>query len=421
MTDDLRNIELERQFLGALLVAESMPHELRELDASIFSVERNRWIFEAIQQRALANQPFDLILVADDLDGTVDAAYIASLSQVGVGLRYLDEYAELLTDLAERRRLLSIYTDAARAVINGQDYDLAGVLRAASEARPVSAGVHSIGDVAGEIYTALAAAKANPREYPGFDCGYRDINRMLGGVEVGKTTYLSGDPGAGKTTLGIQVCYNLAAQGVPVLILSLEMTRQRLIERMLSQRLKLSPRAMATGQISQDQLEQALGELTQGIGSLPIYIADPSGVTLRDLRALVQRYVDQRGIQFVLIDSFGKITDRPSSNMHESETYIATGLSGIVKDYNIASWVIYGVTKDGLTTQRKTMANMRGSSNVLHEADSVLFVQEDAENERQVVVMPAKLRDGEGKMFGLFVRAAGYPALLEDTAGARDD
>ncbi len=108
----------------------------------------------------------------------------------------------------------------------------------------------------------------------GIPTGYKDLDNLLAGFQRSDLIILASRPSMGKTTLSLNLAHHVAVQSkLPVLIFSLEMSKEQLVDRLLSMESGVDAWALRTGNLTDADFEkigQAMGVLSEA----PIFIDD---------------------------------------------------------------------------------------------------------------------------------------------------
>ncbi len=234
-----------------------------------------------------------------------------------------------------------------------------------------SSGLESPGSDRIAPVRALAVASEVPVVSPS---GIRELDRVLGtGFVSGSAVLLGGEPGIGKSTLGLQVARNLAAQGMPVLYISGEESAPQLLLR--AQRLGVVPE------------------------SLWIY----TGSELGD----IMRHIQQLQPEFVVLDSIQVVSDRviPASPGTVSQVrHCASELIGLMKSLQKTLLIIGHITKEG---------QLAGPKLLEHMVDVILYF-EGERSQHYRLLRCFKNRFGRADDVGIFeMKSEGLSEVLQ--------
>ena len=86
--------------------------------------------------------------------------------------------------------------------------------------------------------------------------GFFDLDDLTDGLHNGELTVIGARPGVGKTTFSLQIAENISRKNKNICFVSLEMSENQLIQKLLSLRTGINSRKIRNGDLSRDQLEQ---------------------------------------------------------------------------------------------------------------------------------------------------------------------
>ena len=82
---------------------------------------------------------------------------------------------------------------------------------------------------------------------PGIPTGFTDLDRITSGLQPSDFIVVAARPSMGKTSLCLNIAQYAASQGVPVALFSLEMSKEQLVQRLLSAEAMVSGQKIRTG------------------------------------------------------------------------------------------------------------------------------------------------------------------------------
>lgn len=416
----------EEALLGAVLINPLALDDIEvELTASDFFIHRHRWIWDAIQVLRRSDCPIDVVTVSGELErhnqlGEVGGvAYLAKLLGDAPSSLHAGAYAAQVAEAGERRGLLELASELARAA-----YDTTAELsqvRAEVVSRLVAqqklqGGAVHIGEVMSALYDELMERVANPQDIFGIPTGFADFDKITAGLHSGEVLYLAGEPGTGKSLLAAQMASQMAAGGHPGVIYEMEMGSKQLARRTLASLSGVTTKAMRSGHVTPDQLTtmlQSFNDATQW----PLYISDYTGWTTTGLRADLSRLKQTAGIEWFVVDYFGLLQDTYGKDETEREKLMSGAVKRLCKDLGLAGIVVHSMNKQGMGAGVKRLEHISGSGRISFDADVVCFLTKHIPPEGQVedrnlrTITFAKYREDESNRLLHLVKRQGLPAF----------
>ncbi len=222
-------------------------------------------------------------------------------------------------------------------------------------------------------------------------------------------TTIIGQPGGGKTALICQSALHMAAQGIPTLVISLEMAKHRILARMLSQLAKVPLDHVWSGSFATPNDEQRFTEAVARIQTLPLYIVDTAHpMTIHDIAQVVHAHVMHQGVRAFFVDYLQIIaTDKYHTSAFEAYGMAAHELRSIAREHRIAAVVVSQKNR-----QHSGLDAILGSSVIAHASDVVIEItfDQDAVSSTHRVATLSFLKHRDGKTGN--VSCLYYPSTL---------
>lgn len=221
----------------------------------------------------------------------------------------------------------------------------------------------------------------------GIKSPYQFLDRLIvGGFQKGELIYLGARPGVGKSTMALEIARTAAKAGQRVLIVSREMLDIALARRMMAQEGKLSASGLKLGTVSITEVCR----VSDRLAGLPIWITD-SAATLSEIESLMQD-IDLLIVDYLqLVQAPKEIRERRLQVEHSSQGMKALALRLQVPVICLSS---LARPQNG-TNPEPTLASLRESGELEHDADIVMFLHKAEQSNNEVVCIVAKNRDGE--------------------------
>jgi len=404
------NIEAERAVLGCVLLehGEAWSRIATRLEADDFFLDRHRRLWAVFRTLVADELAIDLVttldrlrLQADDL-GVAPAGWLAELVDEATTLTSLPSYAALVLRDSARRLMIQQASHALQ-----QAYD--------PEADPVEAAMSAsitLGQLASRAQRSAPkpAVSASPlREsvdevlerlescQPAglVSLGYPGLDRCLGGgLAPGELMYLGARPGVGKTSLALEIARHVARHGRSVLVVSREMLRTALARRMMSQEAQVSALSLRHGRLGGGEWE-LLRSALPALRALPIWLTDEAE-RIEEIGGLVRGWTATPPLGLVIVDYLQLVrAPREIRERRLQVEAVSQGLKALAVDAHIPVLCLSSLARaqEGDKSRRPTMADLRESGELEHDADVILLLHRPP-MEHQTEAIMAKVRDG---------------------------
>lgn len=355
----------ERDVLSSFLHVPSTFDDFPHVTEDHFHLPDTKIIFKfAAEMRAVKN--FDVTDIASLVEainsrGLMDriggATGLRNILQQGHYPSFLQSHIETLNHYLARRLAIAAGLGMVRSGF--EDADLADVLQSASG--PVTA-IHDAASasrpprdtraIAQEFLAAFEKRMRGEDDASGTPTGISEFDALLGGFKPQQMGIISARAGGGKSTMGTQICADMASPSYPILYLILERTEESAFRRAVIQRAKVNPNMVANPKLVQ-ATKHDLQKMQRVVGSLieSFYIRKPDSRNLNSILAEIRRYVRKNGVKAVFVDQIGLVKgEKTTGDNREAELRgISNSLQEIAHELNITVVVMSQVNNEGET------------------------------------------------------------------------
>jgi len=413
-----QNTEAEASLLGAILIdADAVVKIADVITAADFFDPRHAKIYEAVTKLYDKRSPIDVLTLADQLKGAGNldmvggAAYLTELTNFVPTAAHAEQYADIVAQKALRRRLIAASQEMAN--LSFDESKSLNELIEESESRlfevsqqHVKQDVISLEAILSESFERLDELHKDKGKIRGVPTGYKDLDNMLAGLQRSDLFILAARPSMGKTAFMLNLAHKVAVKAKqPVLIFSLEMSKEQLVDRLLAMESGVDAWALRTGNLTDADFEK-IGEAMGTLSEAQIYIDDTPGITVSDLRTKARREAHQRELGLVVVDYLqlmsGGSRYASEGNRVQEISEISRGLKGVARELNVPLIALSQLSRsvESRSPQIPQLADLRESGSIEQDADVVAFLyREDyynPESERKNImdVLIKKHRNG---------------------------
>ena len=415
------NVEAERAVLGSLLID---PDGYRKIDgvlvAEDFYRHSHKQLFGAISALGERNIPPDFITVCEELErrGTLDEAggepYVSGLANEIPSPFHVEHYGDIVRRVSVKRQIGDVGRELVRRsgdarsaveeILDGAERLIFGIARQ-TEARDYL----SVRDLLAD-YSESMHERRDTDTLRGIPTGYPTLDALTGGYQRSDLIIVAARTGIGKTTYLVNACRNAARDNhIPVGLLTLELSAEQVIGRLLSLEAKVDSRLLRDADLTDEgwvKVGRAVGELSE----YPIYVDDSPALSVMQLRGKARRMQAERNVGLICVDYLQLLRAERTDNRVQEISDITRALKGLARELNIP--VMAGAQLSRAVEQRESgrprLSDLRESGSIEQDADLVLFLYEDRSDGLDIACELAKHRNGPNGKFKLrFERAIG--------------
>lgn len=409
------NLDAEQSVLGAMLESrEAIGNCLDILDPDDFYKPAHTEIYATILELNARAEAVDAITVADELNrrDTLEPIggrpYIMGLLQAYPTASAAAHYARIVEEHAILRRLIEA-GNQVQEIGFAMPEDVDDAVNAAEELvyevgdRRLKSEVAMVKPLLGEVMNKIELLYERGDSITGLASGFGDLDEMTTGFQPSNLIIVAARPAMGKSSLlGDFALAAALKQNQPVIIFSLEMGREEVVQRFLSSESRVDSQKLRRGSLNdQDwpRLSAALGRLAEA----PIFIDDSASISLTEIRAKSRRIQARHGLGLVIVDYLQLMHGpRRSENRQQEVSEISRALKIMARELNVpvmcASQLNRAVEARG--DKRPLLGDLRESGSIEQDADIVMLLyrdeiyNQDTEARGEAEIIIAKHRNG---------------------------
>lgn len=225
----------------------------------------------------------------------------------------------------------------------------------------------------------LQEASEHPDSIAGIPTGFRDLDRMTGGLQRGDLVVIAGRPNMGKTALAMNIAEAVAIGArEAVALFSLAQPDRVLMLRLLSSLSGIAHDRLRKGDITDEGAREKLALAVRQLVEAPLDINDDLNLTAADLHAQTRRLQEKRGaLGLILIDDLQMIEqDNPGNNRMTTVDRIMRSLKLLAREMYAPVIVLSQVSQraEQRANKRPLLADLPAAGAIEQHADVVLFI-----------------------------------------------
>ncbi|MDS1030557.1 replicative DNA helicase [Bacillota bacterium LX-D] len=409
-----QNLEAEQAVLGSMLLDKEAIYSVMEvLKSEDFYQDSHRIIYEIILELNEQNQAVDLVTLTDELrknnmlekvGGVTYVSLLSSVVPTAANARY---YAQIVAEKSLLRSLVNAATQIAQIGYEGTenveqllDQAESMILRIAERRRsnfftPIKELLLSTI----EHLEYLAEHKGEATGVPTF----RDLDKLLSGLHKSDLIICAARPGMGKTAFCLNIAQKVAIkQKIPVAIFSLEMSKEQLVQRILSAEAMVDQQKLRSGYL-QGEDWQKLAAAAARLEDAPIYIDDTPNIGVMEIRGKTRRLKAEKGLGLIIVDYLQLMkSNHRTENRQQEISEISRSLKALARELDLPVLALSQLSRAVEQTHDKkpALSHLRESGSIEQDSDCVLFIHRpeyyDPETDKKGIaeIIVAKHRHG---------------------------
>ena len=374
--------------LGSVLMDSSCISRVADiLRPEHFYLPEHQIVYRVMLEKMMASQVIDFVTVLEAVKadeffaGEEGKQYLFKMAQIVPAISNIEHYARIIRNKFDARALMK----AAREIMeNAADPDTDPKWLMESAAQKIydisqgrqSGGLTPLNECLASSYEMLSKLTSPERErYVGIPTGLPTLDAITTGLNRANLIIVGARPGMGKTSFALNLARNVALkQNRKVAFFNLEMSKEEMVNRLLSAEARVSGKKLRTGMLSTDEwtrIADAAGVLCK----IPLYLDDTAAITVPEIKARLMREGD---VSFVVIDYLGLMKSaEKAENRVQEVSKITRDLKVMAKELDIpvmaCAQLSRGPEKQA-TNHRPGLSDLRDSGSIEQDADQVLFL-----------------------------------------------
>ena len=411
------SIEAEQSVIGSMLMdREAVIAASEIIVGSDFYQHQYGVMFDAMVELFNEGKPVDLVTLQDRLKEKDVPPEVSSLDFVRDIVTMVPtsanvrSYAQIVHEKAVLRKLIRTTEEIANTCYAGKD-PLEDILadtekqifnllqsRSTQDFVPIK-------QVAINVLEKIEEAYKTQGTVTGVPTGFIDLDYKLSGFQPSDLVLIAARPSMGKTAFVLNVVDHVAVRKkLPCMVFSLEMSKEQLVNRMLSMESNVDAQKLRTGSLTDSDWD-AVVEGVGIIGNAKLVIDDTPGISISELRSKCRKMKLEHGLSIVIIDYLQLRSGSGkggNDNRQQEISEISRSLKALAREMHAPVVALSQLSRacETRTDHRPMLSDLRESGAIEQDADVVMFLyrddyyNKDTEHPNEAEVIIAKQRNG---------------------------
>ncbi len=411
-----QSLPSEKAVLGSIMLRKEAMHEVEDMVMpDSFYAEKHKMIFQAMLDLSAKNEPIDMLSLSTKLseqkllDAVGGNKYLAEIVNEVPSSTNVKHYADIVQKKYVLRSLIEAADYVSELAFEESDDHMDDILDMAEKkvfsvvSSPKNQKFVNLKDALPEAYERLEKLHENKGMLRGLPTGFKDLDNMLSGFQKSDLIILAARPSMGKTTLALDIARMTGVKHEKsVLIFSLEMSSQQLVDRMLSAESRVNAWNLRTGRLSSDREFSLLRDSLDKLAKAKIFIDDQPGNSIVRMKALARRLKAEKELDLIVVDYLQLMTTSKNyDSMVNQVTEISRSLKSLAKELDVPVLALSQLSRAIESRGGKPrLSDLRDSGSIEQDADVVMFIhredkfKEESERTNIAEILIEKHRNG---------------------------
>lgn len=386
------SIEAEQSVIGSMLMdREAVIAASEIITGSDFYQQQYGIMFDAMVELFNEGKPVDLVTLQDRLKEKEVPPEVSSLDFVRDIITIVPtsanvkSYAAIVSEKAVLRRLIKTTEEIANTCYAGKEpleNILADTEKSIFDLLQNKGGQEfvPIKQVAINVLEKIEDAYKNQGTVTGIPSGFIDLDYKLSGFQPSDFILIAARPSMGKTAFVLNVVdYVSVRKNLPCMVFSLEMSKEQLVNRLLSLESRVDSQSIRTGNLTDEDWSKLI-EGAGVIGKSHLIIDDTPGISVTELRSKCRKFKMEHNLGIIIIDYLQLMTGSKRSESRQQEiSDISRSLKAVARELNVPVVALSQLSRavEQRPDHRPMLSDLRESGAIEQDADVVMFIYRD--------------------------------------------
>ena len=384
-----RYIQVEQSVLNQMLGKDTAFDVVSDvIAAEDFEAVRHQVIYQAISDLAMANKPYDEVMVTDLLeernqlnDKCCPANYFASMSLVpNISFSSLRSHAQLVKRRSIRRQSIAQLKFGIQKLEDGdnQTLDVNNEVMSAIANLEGSNGTNNyarVGTLMGGMIERIAAAKNGLNNFT--STGFPEFDN-LAMIDAGNLVVVAARPSMGKTALVMNFLSHIAKyREGEAIFFSVEMPSDQVMDRLASAETSINLTSIRKGQLNTDEWAR-MQRFISDEENMRLSVVETKEITIAEIRTQLNRIKRETGgkLSAVGIDYLQIMGGLHGQYKIDNISTITRTLKTLGHEFDCPIFLLSQLSREveKRPNKRPIMSDLRDSGTIEQDADLIVMV-----------------------------------------------
>ena len=388
------NFLAEKIILSSLLVSsEAIEITLRSVKIETFYFKNHQELYQAIIEMYSKKIPIDIVTLNTFLQDTGrlnevgGTAVLVELINYIPNLLYLEDYIKLIHDKFLRRSLIklgykiinsayvtNLSLESLLSTLESDVFNLTNQIKIQK--------ITNSAELFSQIFLDLKQKALKP-SLSGISSGFFDLDSFTQGFQKSDLIIIAGRPSMGKTALSLNIASNIIKDSnLPVLFFSLEMSKEQLTYRLLTNETDITNLRLKTGNLYKEDWIK-LNSTIKKLSGLPFFIDDTPSPSIPDIKSKIKKILfEQNQIGLIIIDYLQLMQNSKfkTENRAQELSQITRSLKNLAREFSVPIIALSQLSRnvESRVNKRPVLSDLRESGSIEQDADLVLMLYRES-------------------------------------------
>lgn len=385
-----QNNEAEISVLGSLMLDKDAIIKIGDLvTPEDFYDPKHQLIYETIVSLFSKNSSIDILTVTNALEERKllekvgGLSYLNSLMSLVPSAANVVHYSAIVRKKGTLRRLIQTAGEIS-AIAYQEESDIEELLDEAEQKlfgvsqKHLKQNFVPINSVLSATFDRIDELHRDQGKLRGLSTGFVDLDQKLGGLQKSDLVIVAARPSMGKTSMALDIMRHVGVNlKIPVGIFSLEMSKDQLVDRLLSSQSEVNLWKIRTGHLNDEDFEK-IGEAMGVLSEAPIFIDDAAGSNVMEVRTKARRLQSEHGVGLIVVDYLQLMSGRNnnSDNRVQEVSEISRSLKILARELDVPILALSQLSRSVESRDNKVpqLSDLRESGSIEQDADVVMFI-----------------------------------------------